>query len=267
MKFTFSINLIFSGFVMWASLYSPVEAKTQAEIQRIIIEEAQNSRVPAALALAVAKVESNFKEDALSSAGARGVMQIMPDTGLNVFGVSKHELWNARLNIQLGIDYLEQLYDQYGERWDLALSHYNGGSLGGGTGASAQPHAYTRKYVRDVLRWKDRYHKEAKIWQVADNAPAKVKDGWTPAKTRVRKVPFDDALTVLNDERPALKILNDYYAQKTTTSNGRARQDPKFSTLDSDLEKSHFYARLLRARRTLDDFAPIVPWRNSANKS
>ena len=63
--------------------------KTSTEIKRIIIEEAENSRVPAALALAVAKVESNFNEDALSPVGARGVMQIMPKTGQRVFGVRR----------------------------------------------------------------------------------------------------------------------------------------------------------------------------------
>ncbi len=54
------------------------QAATRSDVKQIIIQEAQNSRVPASLALAVAKVESDFLEDALSSAGARGVMQIMP---------------------------------------------------------------------------------------------------------------------------------------------------------------------------------------------
>ena len=75
-----------------------------------------NSIVPPALALAVAKVESDFNAAALSSAGARGVMQIMPDTGRDEFSVEEDELWNARLSIQLGIDYLGQLYRQDGSR-------------------------------------------------------------------------------------------------------------------------------------------------------
>jgi soluble lytic murein transglycosylase-like protein len=73
------------------------------------------------LALAVAKVESNFDDNALSSAGARGVMQIMPKTARDEFGVQKDELWDAALNIQIGIDYLELLYDRYG-KWELALA-------------------------------------------------------------------------------------------------------------------------------------------------
>ncbi len=55
-------------------------AASRADIKRIVVEEARGSRVPTALALAVARIESDFDERALSSAGARGVMQIMPST-------------------------------------------------------------------------------------------------------------------------------------------------------------------------------------------
>ena len=132
-------------------------AETQMDVQRIILEESMNSRVPPALALAVARVESNFQPRAVSPAGAKGVMQLMPKTARDVFGVREDELLNARLNVQLGIGYLEQLYDQYGQRWDLALSHYNGGTLTGGSGAYAVPHDYTRKYVADVQHWQRFY--------------------------------------------------------------------------------------------------------------
>jgi hypothetical protein len=134
-----------------------VRADTPVDVQRMIIEESMNSRVPPALALAVARVESNFEPRAQSAAGAKGVMQLMPKTARDVFGVREDELWNARLNIQLGISYLEQLFDQYGGRWDSALSHYNGGTLGGGAGAAAVPHDFTRQYVADVQRWQRIY--------------------------------------------------------------------------------------------------------------
>ena len=134
---------------------SRVQANTPLDVQRMVIEEAMNSRVPPALALAVARVESNFQARAHSPVGARGVMQIMPKTARGVFGVHESQLWDARLNIRLGIEFLEQLYDQYGKRWDLALSHYNGGSLVGGAGAV--PHGYTRKYIADVQRWQRYY--------------------------------------------------------------------------------------------------------------
>ena len=140
----------------------PAEATTpsKAEVRQIVIDEARaNPTVPVSLALAVARVESNFQADALSSAGARGVMQIMPATGRGVFGVHPDELWDARTNVNLGVRYLEKLYEQYGRRWELALSHYNGGTLKG-RGAQAIPHDYTRGYVRKVMAFNTDYARE-----------------------------------------------------------------------------------------------------------
>ena len=107
------------------------QALTKSEIMRMVIEEAQATSVPPALALAVARNESNFDANALSPKGARGVMQIMPKTGADVYGVAADELWDPRLNIQIGIDFLEGLIERYNGRWELALSYYNGGSAVG----------------------------------------------------------------------------------------------------------------------------------------
>ena len=138
-------------------------------IQRMVVEEARaNGVVPPALALAVAKVESDFQAHVESSAGARGVMQIMPATGLSEFGVAPRRLWNPRLNIKIGIAFLEQLYRQYGNRWELALSHYNGGTLKGGKGANARPHSYTRKYVADVTRHWRQFTRSRVVLAAAD---------------------------------------------------------------------------------------------------
>ena len=140
----------------------------RSAIKEIVLEEALNSEVPPALALAVARVESDFNADALSSAGARGVMQIMPRTGREEYGVGRDELWNARLNIRLGIDYLARLQKQYGGRWDLALSHYNGGTLRG-HGRYARPHSFTRRYVSSVYRWWQRYERLASVGRGRDH--------------------------------------------------------------------------------------------------
>jgi len=60
---------------------------SRAEVKRMIVQEAEATRVPPALALALAKVESDFQANALSSAGARGVMQIMPRTAIDEYGI------------------------------------------------------------------------------------------------------------------------------------------------------------------------------------
>ena len=136
---------------------------SRTSIKKIVVEEALNSNVPPSLALAVAKVESDFQAHVESSKGARGVMQIMPSTGRSEWGVDPDELWDPRLNVRLGIDYLEHLIDRYDGNWEFALSFYNGGSKVGKPG-QARVLPWTRKYVNNVLRWEKRYAAQENIW-------------------------------------------------------------------------------------------------------
>ncbi|NQW09696.1 MAG: lytic transglycosylase domain-containing protein [Alphaproteobacteria bacterium] len=144
-------------------------------IRRIVVEEALgNPLVPPALALAVAEAESDFAADAESSAGARGVMQIMPATGRGEFGVEPDALWDPRLNVRLGVRFLGDLIERYDGRWDLALSHYNGGSAVG-RGAAARVIPATRSYVDKVLtaerRWARDRTTQALIRMAAHTEP------------------------------------------------------------------------------------------------
>ena len=145
-------------------------AATKAEISDLVAGEAErNQIVPASLALAVARVESNFNPDAHSDAGARGVMQIMPETARDVFGVDPDRLWQPRTNVRLGIRYLEKLYRRYDRKWKLALSHYNGGSLRG-NGGDAIPHDYTRDYVNAVMHFNNRFARQTAQVKLASAA-------------------------------------------------------------------------------------------------
>ncbi|WP_417841064.1 lytic transglycosylase domain-containing protein [Terasakiella sp.] len=137
--------LVFCGF---QAASTKAWALGKDQVKQIVVEEASKTIVPPSLALAVARVESNFNPQAVSHAGARGVMQIMPATARGEFNVAASRLWEARLNIRLGVKYLEQLNHQYNGRWDLALSHYNGGTIKGNN-----PHSYTQKYIADVIKW------------------------------------------------------------------------------------------------------------------
>ncbi|MEQ8249201.1 MAG: lytic transglycosylase domain-containing protein [Alphaproteobacteria bacterium] len=213
--------------VVALGLPADAEAATEPTVlQRLIVEEALNSRVPPSLALAVARIESNFAPDAESSAGARGVMQIMPATARGEFGVEPDELWDARLNVQLGVAFLEQLYDRYGA-WDLALSHYNGGSVLG-TPPHAVPLPVTRDYVRAVLKWERRYRLQTALW-----GDPQAKPGWYPARTSVRAL----AVAVAPGSLP----------------------EPLFAAGEWSLGSS-IHMRRLRVRHTLDDFTPVFRW-------
>ena len=102
---------------------------TEDRLKQMIVQEAaKTTNVTPSVALAVAKIESSFRPHVVSSAGAIGVMQIMPRTGRDLFGLSRTELFDPAINIRAGVTFLDQLIDRYGGRVDLALSHYNGGS-------------------------------------------------------------------------------------------------------------------------------------------
>jgi len=144
---------------------SNVSSADGLQIKKILVDQAIGLGVPPTLALAVAKVESDFNPNALSSVGARGIMQIMPQTAREEYGATARSLWNPEINIQIGVDYLYKLYKQYDQRWDLALSHYNGGTLRG-RGGDAKPHRYTRKYVNKVFQWQERFTNENTIFKL-----------------------------------------------------------------------------------------------------
>lgn len=147
---------------------------TKAEIRRMVVAEAERTIVPANLALAVAKAESNFDADAVSHKGAVGVMQIMPRTGWTIYRVRRDELFDPRLNIRIGVDFLQRLYRRYG-RWDLALSHYNGGSRVG-TPPNARVIPATRGYVDKVLAYRADYDRSATVTALASAQEAVSRD-------------------------------------------------------------------------------------------
>ena len=130
---------------------------SKLEIKALIVEEAQKVRgMPPSLALALARVESNFNATAESNKGARGVMQIMPLTSSRSLNIHPDLLWNPVVNVRAGLTFLKSLYVRYENRWDLALSHYNGGSLKRINGRFV-PHTYTRKYFNKVMKWQAHY--------------------------------------------------------------------------------------------------------------
>jgi len=134
----------------------PAKSEKRAAVINLIRQEARNMGVSVPLALAVAHAESYFNPRAESHVGARGVMQIMPPTSRSEYGIHPDLLWDARINIRLGLHFLRRLLDRYQGRVDLALSYYNGGSRVGDL-PNARVIPATRKYVRKVLRLRREY--------------------------------------------------------------------------------------------------------------
>lgn len=106
------------------------------------------TRVSPALVLAVIAVESSGRADAVSSAGAVGLMQLIPATA-DRFGVA--DSLNAGQNIKGGVAYLDWLLKEFGGDPILALAGYNAGENAVKRHGGVPPYAETRDYVPKVL--------------------------------------------------------------------------------------------------------------------
>ncbi len=106
------------------------------------------TQVSPALVLAVMMVESGGKVDAVSSAGAQGLMQLMPATAER-FGVT--DSFAAKQNIEGGVKYLDWLMDTFEGDPMMVLAGYNAGEGAVRKHAGVPPYPETRDYVPKVL--------------------------------------------------------------------------------------------------------------------
>ena len=104
--------------------------------------------VSPALVLAVISVESAGRSDAVSSAGAQGLMQLMPSTAER-FGVT--DAFDPVDNIKGGTAYLDWLLDEFDNKIIYALAGYNAGEGAVRNNNGVPPFAETRAYVPKVL--------------------------------------------------------------------------------------------------------------------
>jgi len=114
----------------------------------IFREYAQRYNLPLALLLAVAHVESRFTQSAVSSANARGVMQLLPTTfeWLKVGG----NIWDVRQNIHAGAKYLHLVLKRFSGDFNKAIAAYN---CGGGRVKKKGITGQCKAYLDAVLKW------------------------------------------------------------------------------------------------------------------
>jgi soluble lytic murein transglycosylase-like protein len=126
--------------------YSGAKKKQYMEL---INQAANRHRVDAKLVHAVIQTESAYNSNAISSAGAVGLMQLMPDTARR-FGVTDRN--DPDQNVEGGTRYLRHLIDMFNPNLDLAVAAYNAGENAViKYNNSIPPYPETQNYVKQVL--------------------------------------------------------------------------------------------------------------------
>jgi soluble lytic murein transglycosylase-like protein len=116
-------------------------------LRRLIDTIAFNHGVDPALVRAVIKTESNFNRWAVSNKGARGLMQLIPETGSR-YGV--RDFFDPQQNVEGGVQHLKFLLEKFNGNLDLSLAAYNAGENLVERLGRIPPIPETTNYVRKV---------------------------------------------------------------------------------------------------------------------
>lgn len=104
------------------------DRQVRTELLKTVHHEAMRAGLDPQLVLGLMEVESGFRKYAISSAGARGFMQVMP-FWIKLIGKPDHNLFHVRLNVRYGCVILRHYLDMENGDYFRALGRYNG-SLG-----------------------------------------------------------------------------------------------------------------------------------------
>lgn len=119
-----------------------------SDMLSLLTSAANQYGVSPELAIAVAQQESGGNPNAVSSAGAQGVMQLMPSTASSL-GVT--DPFDPAQNIDAGVKYLSQLLSQFGGDTSLALAAYNWGPGNVSANGYSNWPAETENYVNSIM--------------------------------------------------------------------------------------------------------------------
>lgn len=133
-------------------------AQESTEFDRLIAAACRRYGVEFALVKAVIKAESAFNPDALSPAGARGLMQLMPDTAA-LHGVTN--IHAPRDNIEGGVRHLRLLLDRFRGNLPLVVAAYNAGAEAVVRYQGVPPYQETQQYVQRVLQYREAYRRRS----------------------------------------------------------------------------------------------------------
>ena len=136
------------------SIDSFVPVPPRRAYEALIREAARRYKVEAGLIKSVMQTESSFNPVAVSSAGAVGLMQLMPDLALELGVIDP---FDPRENIMAGARHLRRLLDAHDGNVRLAVASYNAGEAAVARYGDVPPYPETRNYVLRVTRLLARY--------------------------------------------------------------------------------------------------------------
>lgn len=128
--------------------YRPVVALSGSDLSNLIERHSARAELDPELVRAVIQAESGFDPTALSSKGAMGLMQLMPETAVRL---AVNDPYDPDENIRGGTDYLRELLELFDGRLELALAGYNAGPEAVRQFNGIPPFLETRGYVERVL--------------------------------------------------------------------------------------------------------------------
>jgi len=142
----FTILLLIFLFPLKAD--SQVESQQNKKFDKIIKDVAEKYSLEASLIHSIIRTESDYDPYCVSSKGALGLMQLMPETA-RIYGVGNP--FNPRDNIEGGVRYLKELMNLYGRRTRFVLAAYNAGQTAVKRYGGIPPYPETRNYIEKVM--------------------------------------------------------------------------------------------------------------------
>ncbi|MEO5353744.1 MAG: lytic transglycosylase domain-containing protein [Magnetococcus sp. XQGC-1] len=120
------------------------------KLTHLIGQVAQQEGLDPNLLKAVVAIESKFDTTSVSTKGAVGLMQLMPETA-RLLGVN--DRFNPEENLRGGARYLRQMMEKYPESLPLALAAYNAGPSTVSRFGGVPPFPATKRYINNVLSY------------------------------------------------------------------------------------------------------------------
>lgn len=147
-----------SGTTSTSTSNATASSTVSGNFSDLINQASQKYGVSAGLIQSIIKAESNFNPNAVSSAGAQGLMQLMPGTAR---GLGVTDSLDPAQNIEGGTKFLRRLLDHYDGNVRLAVAAYNAGPGAVDKYGGIPPYQETQTYVNRVLG----YYQSTNQWQ------------------------------------------------------------------------------------------------------